>query len=192
MTVPADNGDDEKGYVIYCAGARQQKGRMRPPGARLALRLGLHATTLVLLFLQGSAARDSNEPEGPPFSYVAGTEDLPERCGGVLRLAPDNLVFACASHSINVPYAAISLMEYRPDISLKVVKMNVSWKVKGPVGKRKKSKTNRYFTVVFEQAGAPHVVVLEVSPEAMMPYFAGIELKTGKRVELPGYEDAQE
>ncbi len=81
-------------------------------------------------------------------------------------------------------------MQYRSDVSTKVRRLKVRWKVqpnyqfKFLYGKR-----NRFFSVVYRLGGATHVVVLQVSPEAMRPYLAEIDLKAEKRVEVQGYED---
>lgn len=51
-----------------------------------------------------------------PFKYVGGTEKLPENCHGALEVGTDSLSFVCPGGSVSVPYAAISLMQYRPDV----------------------------------------------------------------------------
>ena len=80
-------------------------------------------------------------------------------------------------------------MEYRQDISRKIRRMKVRWRVRpsyiAPIFGGKK---NRFFTVVFAQDGATRVLVLRVGPEDMRPYLAEIDLKSGKRVEVQGYE----
>jgi len=142
-----------------------------------------------LLLLAGAVAYGRKEPEGPPFAYVAGTEDVAERCRGILALTSAELVFKCPEHPITIPYAAISLMEYRPEVSAKILRMDLKWRVQLPVEHGRKSRKNRYFSVVFEQAGIQHLVVFEVEPQAMVSYLAEIDLKAGKRVEVWGYAD---
>lgn len=161
--------------------ARPRRRRLVPGPAFQAI--------LTLLLVGGAVAYGRKEPEGPPFAYAAGTEDLAEGCRGIVALTSAELVFKCPEHPITIPYAAISVMEYRPEVSAKILRMDLKWKVQLPVEHGRKSKKNKYFSVVFEQAGARHLVVFEVEPEAMVSYLAEIELKTGKRVEVWGYED---
>ena len=80
-------------------------------------------------------------------------------------------------------------MQYRPDISRKVRRSKVQWKVMPPYGGGAR---NRYFAVIFDEDDAKrpkHAIVLAVSPLAMRPYLAEIDLKSGKRVEVKGYEE---
>lgn len=124
--------------------------------------------------------------EAAEFKYAGGTEKLPDGCTGRLEVTPDRLDFACFQYDITVPYAAIRIMEYRPNVSRRVRKLKPKWKVR-PIGGG--GKVNRYFTVAFTQGGKTHVMVLEVLPDAMRPYLAEIDLKAGRRVEVMGYED---
>jgi len=73
-----------------------------------------------------------------------------------------------------------------PSSSKRVAKLGLPWQVEL---ERRRPRRNRYFTVVYKDEAATHVVVLKVSPIAMRPYLAEIELKSGKRVEVMGYED---
>jgi len=144
---------------------------------------------LTLLLLAGGLAYGRKEPEGPPFAYAAGTEDVAEGCRGILALTSAELVFKCPEHPVTILYAAISLMEYRPEVSGKILRMDLKWKVQLPVEHGRKTKKNKYFSVVFEQAGTQHLVVFEVEPQAMVSYLAELDLKAGKRVEVWGYGD---
>jgi len=143
---------------------------------------------LALLLVAGTVAYGSKEPGGPPFAYMGGTEDVAQGCRGILAVTATELVFKCPEHPLAIPYAAISLMEYRPEISPKILRMDLKWKVELPVEHGRKSRKNKYFSVVFEQAGT-HLVVFDVEPQNMVSYLAEIELKTGKRVEVWGYGD---
>jgi len=84
-----------------------------------------------------------------------------------------------------MPFGSIVLMQFRPDLSRHVRHLKLKWKVWPDVGGGKK---NRYFTVVYREEGVPHAVILKVEPLLMRPYLAEIELKSGKRVEVKGYE----
>ena len=127
-------------------------------------------------------ARDKARPH---FTYVGGTEDVVYGCNGSVQLTTASLTFRCDQRTVAISYVAVSLMQYRPDISKKVRKMDLNWKLKPPHGGGKK---NRYFTIVYNEGGTSHAVVLQVAPDAMRPYLAEIDLKSGKRVEVRGYE----
>ncbi|MGO9273210.1 MAG: hypothetical protein ACLQOO_23735 [Terriglobia bacterium] len=145
------------------------------------------AALLTVGLAQGHVTRETH----PPFSYAGGTEALPENCGGQLEVSQDQLVFRCGQHPITIPLASITLMQYRPDVSRRVLKLKLQWKVEvRPVedGKPKPKNQNRYFTIVYAENGAPHAVVLEVEPPDMRPYLAEIEMKSGRRVQVMGYE----
>lgn len=121
----------------------------------------------------------------PAFRYVGGTARLPENCKGKLEVEPAVLVFECSGSSLTIPYDSVRLMQYRTDISRKVRKMKLRWKVKPQVDSPLfGAKENRYFTVVYDESGAMGALVLRVSPGAMRPYLAEIDLKVGQRVEV--------
>ncbi len=139
-----------------------------------------------LMIVAGSTyGREKPKLKGPQFKYAGGTESLPEACGGNLELGSTVLTFKCSAGSIAIKYSSIGLMQYRPDISRQIRKKKLQWKVKPSNGGGKR---NRYFTVLYTEQGAPHVIVLEVPPEAMRPYLAEIDLKAGKRVEVKAFE----
>ncbi len=148
----------------------------------------LTAGIIFLLALAGTAFGRAKGKE-PSFQYVGGTENVLEGSRGNLEMGPEALTFRTHDSSVLVPYSAIKLMEFRPDVSRKVRKAKVAWKVKPPYGGGKK---NHFFAILFdeEQPKRPrHAMVLKVSPEAMRPYLAEIDLKSGKRVEVKGYEE---
>jgi hypothetical protein len=82
---------------------------------------------------------------------------------------------------VNVPFAAVTLMQFRPNLSKEVQRMNIPWKVEPQIGR---VKDNGYLTIVYKEQNAVHALVLKVSSETMRPYLAEIELKTGKSVEV--------
>jgi hypothetical protein len=120
------------------------------------------------------------------FRYAGGTEQMQKGCEGNLELGSQALTFRCAGGSINAPYSAISLMQYRSNISRQVLKMNLGWKVKPTV---KHSRQNRYFTVLYSEGGSARAIVFDVTPQVIQPYLAEIDLKSGKRVEVQSHED---
>lgn len=150
------------------------------------------ALLLSVLLIGWPAARRASARERasePAFRYVGGTTRLPENCKGKLEVEPTALVFECSGGSLAIPYASVRLMQYRPDISRKVRKMKLRWKVKPQVSSSLLgAKGNRYFTVVYEENGSTGALVLRVSPEAMQPYLAEIDLKVGQRVEVERFE----
>lgn len=147
------------------------------------------AAGLVFILVLANTAYGREKGKDPFFQYVAGTENVLEGSRGNLEMGVSGLTFRTPDSSVLVPYSAIKLMQFRPDVSRKVRRSKVQWKVKPPSGGGKK---NRYFAILFdeEESKRPkHAMVLKVSPEAMRPYLAEIDLKSGKRVEVKGYEE---
>ncbi len=135
-------------------------------------------------FAGGEGAR------APQFKFVGGTEAVAAGCEGNLELAVKALNFICPQGSISVPYSSINFMQFRPDVSKKVWKLKLKWKVRPQVTEPLVGgKHNRYFTVVYDKEGTPEAMVLAVSPQAMRPYLAEIDLKSGKRVEVKSFEE---
>jgi len=145
---------------------------------------------LTVLVGAASVASGREKVAAAPFRFVGGTEKLPAACQGSLEVGPEALIFKCPSGSVSVPYTAITLMQYRPDVSRKVWKMKIKWQVKPPsVAPLVGGKKNRFFAVVYEEHGAAAGLVLDVPPLTMRPYLAEIDVKAGKRVEVKEYEE---
>ena len=70
-------------------------------------------------------------------------------------------------------------MQFRPDVSTEVMAMKIAWKI-APQPMR--GRENKFFTIVCNDQGKLRAVVLRVSEENMRPYFAEIELQSGKSV----------
>jgi hypothetical protein len=143
----------------------------------------------ILLGMGGTAiARKKRAPT--PFKYVGGTENLRESCKGLVEVGSSELTFKCKEGTISVPYESIALMQYRPDISRKIRRMTINWKVKpsfgGPILGGNK---NRYFTIIYQDRGATGALVLDVPPGTMRPYLAEIDVKSGRRVEVKETEE---
>jgi len=130
-------------------------------------------------------ARRKPQQLPPPFEYAGGTEAVPPSCAGNLEVSSDALIFKCPQRTVSMPFAAISLMQYRSDVSYRVSKLGVHWKA---FPAKQGGKQNRFLTIVYTHPAATHVVILQVAPQSMRPYLAEIELKSGKRVEVEGYE----
>jgi hypothetical protein len=150
---------------------------------RLKVNLLIAAVVAIVM----AAAARGRQTEQPQFKYAGGTENLPENCAGLLEMSQEGMVFRCAQQSIAIPFASISFMQYRPEVSRRVRKLKPKWKVL-PLEAGGSKNRNRYFTIVYAGDGAPHVMVLEVRPLDMRPYLAEIEMKSGQRVEVKGYE----
>jgi len=149
------------------------------------LMLGSLLVAWVAATVPAEAHRKPPQPPPPPFVYAGGTEAAPPSCAGNLEVSSDSLIFKCPPTTLSMPFAAISLMQYRSDVSTRVSKLEVHFRA-FPL--KQGGKQNRFFTIVYTQSAATHVVILQVAPQSMRPYLAEIELKSGKRVEVEGYE----
>jgi hypothetical protein len=156
---------------------------------RAKLRIGAGWALATLLLAAGTLAA-LEKTSRPPFRYVGGTENLAPDCEGNLELGQEGMSFRCPAGAVEIPYASITRMEYRSDISSKVRKLKVRWKLRPSylrplfVGKR-----HRFFAVVYRADDGTHVVVLRVPPGLMRPYLAEIDLKTQRRVEVENLEE---
>ncbi len=134
----------------------------------------------LLLLISSSYGKHKAPAEEPPFLYEAGTEKIDKGCGGKLEVLKEGFSFKCSAGTINVPFSSITLMQYRPDVSEEVLAMKIPWVIKPqPVRVRE----NKYFTIVSNEEGKLRVVVLRVDENNMRPYFAEIELQSGKSVQ---------
>jgi hypothetical protein len=181
MQMIRDQSTRMKSLVLRDASAACGKSRNRH-----ADRVIRSLVVAIILLAFGTADVGGKRPIDTQFKYAGGTEQMQIGCEGNLELSSDALTFRCASGSISAPYSSISLMQYRTDISPQVLKMNLGWKVKP---KLKHSKRNRYFTVVYHEGGSARAVVFDVTPQVIQPYFAEIDLKSGKRVEVQSHEE---
>lgn len=145
---------------------------------------------VVCLLAAGSFAFARKHVQTSPFKFVGGTEKISESCKGLVEVGSAALTFTCPNGSVSVPYTSISLMQYRPNLSPKIRRMQIKWEVKPPIMARVLSgKKNRYFTIIYEEQGTTHAIVLSVPPETMRPYLAEIDVKSGKRVEVEESEE---
>ena len=159
----------------------------RIQGARI---LWCRLLPAALLLATVSVLYGREEGVEPQFKYAAGTESISEGCEGNLELTSIGLTFRCPTGSVTAPFDSITLMQYRNDVSRKVRRMRLQWKIKPTmVAPLLGGKHNRYFTVVFKDDETTRAVVLRVAPRAMRPYLAEIDLKSTRRVEVQGYED---
>jgi len=134
----------------------------------------------LLLLISSTYGKHKNTAEEPPFQYEAGTEKIDKGCAGKLEVLKEGFSFKCTGGTINVAFSAITLMQYRPDVSEEVLAMKIPWIIKPqPVRVRE----NKYFTIVSNEQGKLRAVVLRVDENNMRPYFAEIELQSGKSVQ---------
>ena len=135
---------------------------------------------MALLLLSPAGYGKHKKPEEPPFQYLAGTENVDRGCAGKLEVLKEGLTFRCPTATFTLPFSAITLMQYRPDVSEEVLAMKVPWKIKPQLSKMRE---NKYFTVVCNEQGKLRAAVLRVDENDMRPYFAEIELQSGKSVQ---------
>ncbi len=148
---------------------------------RLTQRMAISISLLVtLLLLTCSIYAKHKRGEEPPFEYVAGTENVDKGCAGKLEVLKEGFSFKCPSATITVPFSGITLMQYRPDVSADVLAMKIPWKVPPQTTRVRE---NKYFTIVCNEQGKLRALVLRVDEDNMRPYFAEIELQSGKSVQ---------
>lgn len=135
---------------------------------------------MALLLLTGSSYGKHKKAEEPPFQYLAGTEGIAKGCAGKLEVLKEEFSFKCGGGTFNLPYSAVTLMQYRPDVSAEVLALKIPWKLAPQLPRVKE---NKYFTIVANEQGKLRAVVLRVDEDDMRPYFAEIELQSGKGVQ---------
>jgi hypothetical protein len=144
----------------------------------LAISASLLMTLLLMISL--SYGKHKKTADEPAFQYEAGTENIDKGCEGKLEVLKEGLTFRCPGGTINLPFSSITLMQFRPDVSADVLAMKIPWKI-APL--LPKVRDNRHFTIVCNEQGKLRAVVLRVSENNMRPYFAEIELQSGKSVQ---------
>jgi hypothetical protein len=148
---------------------------------RMTKRLAISISLLTALLLMISSSYGKHKKvEEPPFEYLAGTENLERGCAGKLEVLKDGFAFRCASGTFSLPFSGITVMQFRPDVSAQVLALKIPWKIKPQLARVRE---NKYFTIVCNDQGKLRAVVLRVSEDAMRPYFAEIELQSGKSVQ---------
>jgi hypothetical protein len=148
---------------------------------RIAKRVAISITLLMaLLLLICPSYGKHKKTDEPPFQYLAGTENIEKGCAGKLEVLKEGFTFKCSSGTFSLPFPAITLMQYRPDVSAEVLAMKIPWKITPQLTRVRE---NKYFTIVCNEQGKLRAVVLRVSEDDMRPYFAEIELQSGKSVQ---------
>ena len=154
---------------------------------RLAISFGL---LMALFLLIGSSyGKHKKTADAPPFQYEAGSENIEKGCEGKLEVLKEGLTFKCPGGTVTLPFSAITLMQYRPDVSAEVLAMKIPWKIEPQF---LRVRENKYFTIVGNEQGKLRAVVLRVDEDNMRPYFAEIELQSGRSVqEYRSFEEFQ-
>ena len=143
--------------------------------------VAIFVSVLMAAFLPISSTYGKHQKSTePPFAYVAGTESVEKGCAGKLEVLKDELTFRCPGAAITLPFSQITVMQYRPNVSAEVLAMKIPWNLK-PLFPRVKE--NQYFTVVCNDQGKLRAIVLRAGEDTMRPYFAEIELESGKSVQ---------
>ena len=156
---------------------------------KLKIRLGW---ALAAFLLAAGTLSADEELLRPQFRYAAGTENLPEECEGSLELSESGMNFRCLGEVVSIPFAAITRMQYRSDISPKIRRLKVKWKIRPTYSVSVPlfhPKQHRYFAVAYRVDSSTHVLVLRVRPGVMRPYLAEIDLKANRRVEVEHIEE---
>ncbi len=146
----------------------------------------LACVATAILLASTAQGRPKQKESDSHFTYVGGTVDLQPGCWGDLQITDQALNFQCGNSPLTIPYTSIKTMQYRPDVPSEIRKMKLMWKVRPP---GKHFKENRYFTVVFNDGAETQVLIMRVRPLPMRPYLAQIDLKSGRQIEVYGYED---
>lgn len=159
-----------------------------PVRRRLKLACALSATVASVMLMAPRATwaiKPAEKFKPAKFKYVGGTENLTQNCVGGLEVNSKGLVYDCPQGSVKIPYDSIVVMEYRSNVNRDLRRMHLPW-VFQPWGLRQRS--NRYFTIVYSQEGRRHAIVLDVPPKSMQPYFAEIDLQSGRRINVENHE----
>jgi hypothetical protein len=176
--------------IEACAGGGKPEAVEETKAMRSRSQLAIVGWFLATLVLIGGTASSAEEAPKPQFRYAAGTESIPEGCEGNLELTSEALTFKCLEGEVTAPFDSISLMQYRSDVSKKIRRLKVRWKLRPPFQiPFFHSRRNHFFSVTYRLEGTTHVLVLEVAPQAMRPYLAEIDLRAEKRVEVESFED---
>jgi hypothetical protein len=135
---------------------------------------------VALCLLTGSAFGKHKGVEEPPFQYMAGTENIDKGSAGRLQVLKEGLSFICPAGSFLMPFSAITVLQYRPDVSQDVLSMKIPWKAQPQLPR---TRGNKYFAIVCNEQGKLRALILRVDEDVMRPYFAEIELRSGKTVQ---------
>jgi hypothetical protein len=148
---------------------------------RIIQRAAISIALLMALFmLTGSSFGKHKKADEPPFQYEAGTESIDKGCAGQLEVLREGFTFKCPGGTFSLPFSGVTLMQFRPDVSADVMAMKIPWKIPP---QQTRARENKFFTIVCNEQGKLRVVVLRVSEDNMRPYFAEIELQSGKTVQ---------
>jgi hypothetical protein len=135
---------------------------------------------LTLFLFAGPSYGKHKKGEEPPFEYLAGSENVERGSAGRLEVLKEGFTFKGPGAALSIPFSQVTVMQYRPDISPEVMAMKIAWNPKPQLARVRE---NQYFTIVWNDQGKLRAVIFRVNEDTMRPYFAEIELQSGKSVQ---------
>ena len=105
--------------MVGIAAAGKKFGQELMTRSRLQI-LGISLALGIFFTFAANAQAKKEEGAAPQFKYKGGTEDLSEGCDGNLEITPHTLTFRCETGFIEIPYSAITSMQYRSNVTKKV------------------------------------------------------------------------
>jgi hypothetical protein len=138
---------------------------------------------LLALILSGSVMAADR---GAKAEYIGGTvAELPSKTGGRLILTdPASLLFSCGARTVRVRYEDIEILEYGQRVNRRYVEAVII----SPL--LLLAKTRKHFLTIGYQdsEGVRHSMVFRVDKDDVRVVLAGLEARTGRRVE---YQDEE-
>jgi hypothetical protein len=123
---------------------------------------------------------------GAKAQYIGGTvaEVSPKSDGRLILTDPKVLLFSCGDKTVRIPYSGIDVLEYGQRVNRRYVEAVVI----SPL--LLLAKTRKHFlTIAYEDTeGVRHSIVFRVGKDDVRAVLAGLEARTGRRVE---YQDEE-
>jgi hypothetical protein len=118
--------------------------------------------------------------------YIGGTlADLPGKSGGRLALSdPEALLFSSRGSTLRIPYSRIEILEYGQRVNRRYVEAVVL----SPLLLLAKSRKHYLVIGYQDEEGARQSMVLRLDKDDVRSVLAGLEARTGRRVE---YQDEE-
>lgn len=123
---------------------------------------------------------------GAKVEYIGGTlADVPAKSGGRLILTdPEALLFSSRGNTLRIPYTRIEILEYGQRVNRRYLEAVVI----SPL--LLLAKTRKHYLVIGyqDEDGGRHSMVLRLDKDDVRSVLAGLEARTGRRVE---YQDEE-
>jgi hypothetical protein len=114
--------------------------------------------------------------------YVGGTLNIPQGSQGALEVTNTQaLLFARGSESYNIPYSAISSMEWGDHVGRRNESVNARMVMAAPFQMWKKRP--QYLTLSFREGGDNQVAIFTLTEENLRVLTPALEARTGKKME---------